>query len=159
MVVQCHFAGELYKDMNLAFELENKFCEDQPNSEYTIETGLTMSSHQEESVSTEMKLEISAKFSAGVEGIASSEAGLKFSTTLGKTKTFSSSSMSERKTTLKVPFRVPAKMTTQVWQLVVTDNPEGQDKSTFRIQTEHWQLTYIPIEEARFGYCPSGWSE
>jgi len=139
------FTGSLYKDMKLIYSVANPLAKDQPDSKYSITVGCTTTTGSEMTLSAEFGVELTQKFSAGVEGICSSETAAKFSAKLGSTSTFSSQSTSTRTEQLEVPFRVEAKSRTELWQAVVTDSQAGAGSGSFLIHSEVFELRYIGL--------------
>merc|ERR1711956_143219 len=107
--------------------------------------GCTTTTGSEMTLSAEFGAGLTLKFSAGVEGICSSETAAKFSAKLGSTSTVSSQSTSARTEQLEVPFRVEAKSRTELWQAVVTDSQAGAGSGSFLIHSEVFELRYIGL--------------
>lgn len=141
------FTASLYKDMTLVFAIENPLDEDQPDAERTITQGMTNAQGQQFGFGQEVAAEISVKASSGIPKVASSEMSAKFSAKLSATQSFSSSSTSTQTCQMKVPFKVKARTRTELWQMVVSDSKSGGSSGSFVINSEHWELRYISLDD------------
>lgn len=149
------FAGTLYADEKLVWEMRNPNCVDHEGS-FDLTQGLTSTTGEEFTESREMAQEVAFEANIGFSKLTSMKLSAKMTQKWASSKKLSSSSTSTRVQKVNLKFKVAANAITQIWQLVGTDSPQDASIGSFLVNTEITQITYVPLAGGN-GYCP--WSE
>lgn len=119
------FTGALYRDMVMVLEISNP-TDKEASASHKLTRGMTFTSGSSATHSAEFGIEVTAKASAGVAGIASTEMATKITSKFGASTTFSSADTSTQKTEVTIQFGVPPMSKVQLYQLIVTDSKTGR---------------------------------
>merc|ERR1712072_1422836 len=115
------------------FAVDNPKGTAEPDAVHKLTIGLSQTNETSSTIGVELGLEIEQKFTAGVEGIASSSTAFKFSSKFSASTTLSGSTTSTTMTEVAVSVKIPAKTRVELYQLVMTDSKNGAEPSSSRV--------------------------
>jgi hypothetical protein len=139
------FTGKLYRDYDMVFALDNPKATPEPAAVHKLTVGLQQTDTASGTLGVELGLEIEQKFTAGVEGIASSSTAMKFSSKFSASTTLSSATTSSTSSKVTVSMKVPAKTKVELYQFVVTDAEDGCAKGGIKLKSAEYQIINVPL--------------
>jgi len=139
------FTGQLYRDYDMVFAVDNPKGTAEPDAVHKLTIGLSQTNGTSTTTGVELGLEIEQKFTAGVEGIASSSTAFKFSSKFSASTTLSGSTTSTTMTEVAVSVKIPAKTRVELYQLVVTDSQKGGGAGAIKLKSAQYQIVNVPL--------------